>query len=423
MTYAGSPARGRAPRLAYVIETLGAVAKGDDAPTGICVVVDARTGKVLTTWRGHAARAPQRGAARSAASHAAGARQARVIPGVRRGPVIVLDDKLAPAPQTVGGRYGTWRAILPESSLANWDASPTVAGTHVFSPDLDAAIRNTRDVVVHMCFTRGFCSRDGTNADRWQPFQVTGNIDGNVGFYDPFLQRVFLTTLYGYQNDAIAHEFGHHVDQTFSGDDKVLDQEVREVREGIADMFAIDFDREDATFGEDGPGGKNTERPVENWATGGPSGQPLRMSQYDCSVTDVHFNSMILGHAYYSFAQKVTPDVAGRVLYQVVTDLGPEARFTTVANAFVNKATAIMQNPTVAADARQAFLVDGGMDKAPPTCTPAAPPPPPPPPSPPPPPPPSNVAVPDVRGDTPGAASSELSAVGLTSRHPATCHR
>ena len=35
VTYAGNPARGRAPRLAYVIETLGAVAKGDDAPSGI----------------------------------------------------------------------------------------------------------------------------------------------------------------------------------------------------------------------------------------------------------------------------------------------------------------------------------------------------------------------------------------------------
>ena len=87
---------------------------------------------------------------------------------------------------------------------------------------------------------------------------MTGASLAFISFYEPFSQRVFLTSLAGYQNDVIAHEFGHHVDQTFSGDDKVLDREVREVREGIADMFAIDFDREDGTLGEDGPGGQNT---------------------------------------------------------------------------------------------------------------------------------------------------------------------
>ena len=65
------------------------------------------------------------------------------------------------------------------------------------------------------------------------------------------------------------------------------------------------------------------------------------MSRYDCSVTEVHFNGMILSHAYYSFAQKVTPDIAGRVLYQVVTNLGKEARYVTVANAFVSTAASL----------------------------------------------------------------------------------
>ena len=420
ITYAGNPARGRPPRLAYVIETLPRRALRAETPAGLCVVVDARTGSVLTTWHGHAARPPRRTLTRSASAHPARVRRAIMIPGVRRGPVIALNDGRAPTSDPPvfglqkGGPYGSWRAILPQSSLANWDTSPTLASTNVFQPSLDAAIRNTRNVVVHMCFTRDFCSRNGVRDDRWKPLQVTGAADLDDTAYFGFLQRVFLLEKASYQNDVIAHELGHHIDFIRSADDHTGSREAPEVAEGLADMFAYDFDREDATLGEDGPRGKNTEVPAIRWDA--PSfGQPSRMSQYVCNP-DPHFNSTILSHAYFRFVQMVGPDVAGFVLYQVPQLRGPNAAYVAVANTFVSvAATTFRESPQVASAARQAFLVEGGMDHAPPPCIPAAPPTPPAPvPTPEPTPaPPTQVMVPDVRGGTPGAASSELSVAGL----------
>lgn len=246
---------------------------------------------------------------------------------------------------------------------------------------------------------------------------MTGNTSDPNGqsLYRAFLQRVFLMPIAGYQNDVIAHELGHHIDYIRSGDTRFATNEQQEVAEGIADMFAYDFDREDATLGEDSSSGKNTEAPIRNWATS-ILGQPFRMADYRCNA-GIHFNSTILSHAYYSFVQDIGPDVAGFLLYQLPHELGPNGTFVGLANAFVHLATTnYPNNPEVAADARQAFLIDGGLTQGPPACPTAAPPPPPPPALPPPPPPlpPWNVAVPDLLGDTPGAASSELSAVGLT---------
>lgn len=113
VAYAGDPARGLLPRLAYVIEMLGAVAKGDDAPTGLCVVVDARTGRVLTTWKGNAAPASARHIARSAGAVAVAAS------GLRRSVTIVVNDAQKPAPPPtsqdpptfgieIGSHYGDW---------------------------------------------------------------------------------------------------------------------------------------------------------------------------------------------------------------------------------------------------------------------------------------------------------------------------
>ena len=220
IVYAGTPARGRAPRLAYVVETAGAATQGEDDPSGLCVVVDARTGRVLTTWRGSAARTSRRRAARPAAARAASMRQVGVTPGVRSAPIIRLNDKLAPGPQTEGGPYGFWRSVLPQNVLANWQTSPTLNTSHVFNADLDAAIRNTKDVVVHMCVTRGFCSRDGTG-DARKPFQLTGNdtVSQEGGaFYSHGLERTFLNPFRGYQNDVIAHELGHLIHHVRSRD-------------------------------------------------------------------------------------------------------------------------------------------------------------------------------------------------------------
>ena len=52
-------------------------------------------------------------------------------------------------------------------ALANWDAGPgRIRSPQVFKPELDAALRNVKDVVVHMCFTREFCSNSGAASGR-----------------------------------------------------------------------------------------------------------------------------------------------------------------------------------------------------------------------------------------------------------------
>ena len=53
-------------------------------------------------------------------------------------------------------------------------------------------------------------------------------------------------------NDVIAHEFGHIMDAEYAGD-RASSQNLAgdAVEEAIADMFAYDYDRENATIGED----------------------------------------------------------------------------------------------------------------------------------------------------------------------------
>jgi len=166
---------------------------------------------------------------------------------------------------------------------------------------------------------------NGVRDDRWEPLLVTGNANIDQGAaYIAGLHRFFVNALAGYANDTIAHELGHHIHHVRSGDLEFDTTVQKEVAEGIAGMFAYDFNREDATLGEDGLSGKNALFPIRGWDT--PSnGQPSLMSQYQCN-SDVHFNSTILSHAYCSFVQEVAPDVAGYLLYQVPAALGRTGR-------------------------------------------------------------------------------------------------
>ena len=203
---------------------------------------------------------------------------------------------------------------------------------------------------------------------------MTGNNSGDQNFHVAGSERVFLTPAGGYRNDTIGHELGHHVDHVLAHHELDGGQEQQEVHEGVADMFAYDADQEDATF---------------------------------------------------RFVQQVRYPVAGFLLYRTPALVGPVPHFTDVANAFVNVATAAYpESPQTAAAARQAFLTEGGMDRGP-QCIPAAPPSPPAPapapapaptpaPAPAPAPAPTKIAVPGVRGESPGAAGSTLRAAGLS---------
>ena len=327
---------------------------------------------MLTTWRGNAEHAPARTGGRSARASAVRATRERIIL-LRDAKVPSTDPPTVPELE-IGAPYASWAATGNSFLLASWDPAPfkfTLAGA--VQPGLEAAIRNTKDVLAHMCFTRGFCSRDGLSDGTWSHTQVIGNSTiRTVGKYISALERVYLDPTAGYQNDLIAHELGHEITIVRGGDSLARDPEQREVAEGLADMFAYDFDRADATFGEDGPSGKGTAVPYRSWNTA-MHGEPLRMADYRCN-TDPHFDSLILSHAYYSFVQQVGPDAAGFLLYRVPALVGPGARYTSVANAFVSAATSSYPGDSrVAAAVRQAFLTDGGLTSGPSPCPTVAP--------------------------------------------------
>ena len=96
--------------------------------------------------------------------------------------------------------------------------------------------------------------------------------------------------------------------------------------------------------------------------------------------------------------------MAGYLLRPVPGTVGPKPSFTGAANAFVVVAEKQYGSETqVAAAVRKTFHTDAGLTSGPPACIPAAPPPSPPP---------SQVVAPNLQGDSPGAASAELSNVG-----------
>jgi Zn-dependent metalloprotease len=118
-----------------------------------------------------------------------------------------------------------------------------------------------------------------------------------------------------------------------------------EVEEALADMFAYDYDRNDATLGEDRAGASGVG--IRDWQT--PSNlrgnhdknrvtpripYPATMAQYRCDATDEHFNSTILSHGYFLFVQNVGHDVAGAVLHRVPAKLSARPRYIEVMRAF-----------------------------------------------------------------------------------------
>ena len=129
-------------------------------------------------------------------------------------------------------------------------------------------------------------------------------------------------------NDVLAHEMGHVMDWWYAGDRLVPQDDVegRGVEEAIADMFAYEYDRFDATNGEDSRNGV-----LRNWANphspnAGGVTFPAHMNEYDPSRSP-HYNSTILSHAYYRFVQSVGHHKAGRVLHTVPGLLPPLPRF------------------------------------------------------------------------------------------------
>lgn len=148
----------------------------------------------------------------------------------------------------------------------------------------------------------------------------------------------------------IAHELGHHIDFTHA-DDRIFTFEAQQVQEGLADMFAYDYDRQDATLAED------VVTRVD-WANPFPS----QMRDYRCDASDIHTNATILSHAYYSFVQKVGHPLAGYLLHYVPPALPPRPTFVAVKDAFLSLARAIRSTyPQLLPAATEAFVAEAGI--------------------------------------------------------------
>ena len=297
--YAGSPSSGRSGRWrrarpVWVVELELPVVGGEDAGSGICVVVDARTGKVVARWPGIAdrpERGPEaRGAGASAASLAAASAPADFDPRTRESrPLIVVDgtgkDNPPPAGEDV---YAEFRTTGNTRLRSSW---PTAlqARDPVAQPsdDMDALTANAASAAREVCVVRGWCGEDGAwqpGAVRVFPWIVIGNTTGpsraSSSSLNVWINHDHIAPGTGARagrpdlafNDVIAHEFGHIIDWIYAGDrvssDKPL--ETDSVEEALADMFAYDFDREDATIAEESggvirdwevPGSKSSRRP------------------------------------------------------------------------------------------------------------------------------------------------------------------
>ena len=169
-------------------------------------------------------------------------------------------------------------------------------------------------------------------------------------------------------NDVIAHEFGHIIDWIYAGDrvssDKPL--ETDSVEEALADMFAYDFDREDATIAEESGGViRDWDVPGSKFRGDPPQPYPAHMRDYDptppldnAGEPIEHFNSTILSHAYYEYVKRIGHPKAGRVLHNVPATLSPRPTFNEVARGFVARAGEIYPqdgpDPGTRSDAREA---------------------------------------------------------------------
>ena len=282
-------------------------AAGDvDARSGLCIVVDAKTGKVIARWPGIADRPDHGPDARGASARPAGATGAVAAatsdPRERRSRVLALFDATgqdAPPP-IAEDFYAEFRTTGSTRLRSSWPPSLGARGPDAEpSAAMDALTANAASAAREVCVVRGWCGQNGA----WQPdalsvspWVVMGNTTGGSHMSPASLyvwidnQSIARGT--GARagrpdlafNDIVAHEFGHVIDLGYAGDRFSPTQfnfEGKEIQEALADMFAYDFDREDATFGEETTSGatRDWEVPGREDFAGRP--YPAHMRDHD----------------------------------------------------------------------------------------------------------------------------------------------
>ena len=181
-----------------------------------------------------------------------------------------------------------------------------------------------------------FCGRRGGFDGTVRAFRVTARAPRRPPAPErprhPLLhsqQRVFVArSPPARSEDILAHELGHQIDLT-KGGDRTANIDVDEAEEALADMYAYDFDHDDATLGEADPsGGFPTGSLASTGRTPGVISRPRRAypahhSEFKCARTDTHFNGTIDSHAYFLFDQKIGQVEAAAVLHELSSALGP----------------------------------------------------------------------------------------------------
>jgi Thermolysin metallopeptidase, alpha-helical domain len=385
--YAGTPttrrrAERRPARRVWVVE----VQRRDrsrDIQANLCIAVDAATGKVIGRWPGMADR-PDRGP--NARGRTLGAPPDS---GARRDPrdnasyvLMVKDGTLDPDPIDAPP-YAVFVTADDPRVSSNWpfyiDARLPSADPGTVS--MDAATANTANVARTICVVRGWCGGEGAfqpDAIFVKPWLVVANTTGAARASRA--DRATLDVRLGSQsiargngdpnvpaNDIVAHEFGHVMDWVYAGDrsaDKSAPQSF-EVEEGLADMFAYEYDRGDALIGEDTQGGTRIDMADPGSIDLGGQPYPDHLDDYDRTPPldaddqpDYHYNGTILSHAYYLLVQRIGHAKAGRVLHNVPSLLSPKPFFREVAWAFYLRALQIY-GVAASADARAAFTQVG----------------------------------------------------------------
>ena len=362
--YAGSPGdRWRRARPVWVVELERPAAPGEDARSGLCIVVDAATGKIVARWPGIADR-PDRGSdARGATAPAA---TAAADPRLRESrPLDLWDATGKDAPPPIGEDFYAEFITTGNTRLRSSWPSALAARAPFAEPsaDMDAITANAASAAREVCVVRGWCGQNGAwqpGATRVNPWIVMGNTTGgshmSPGSLYVWISHDSIAPGTGSRagrpdlafNDTIAHEFGHVMDLGYAGDRFSPTQfnfEGKEVQEALADMFAYDFDREDPTIGEETTGGaiRDWQVPGREDFAGRP--YPAHMRDYDTTPPlDArgnrvpHFNSTILSHAYYEYVKRIGHPQAGRVLHNVPATLSPFPTFKEVARGFVSRA-------------------------------------------------------------------------------------
>jgi Zn-dependent metalloprotease len=372
--YAGRPtseraAEARRPRSVWVVEVHPRPAPGDDAPTALCIVVDAHSGKVIARWPGMADR-PDRGSsargqrADGVAPAASAAQLGTVVdPRDRKSrPLLIYDGtgKDPTGPITLDF-YTSFDTTGPTRQNSSWPfyLNSTFGPAARRSADMDAVAANAANTARSICVGRGWCGRTGASVigTAIVPWIVIGNTTGrskasrltlNVWLAHDSIARGNGDPNSAF-NDILAHEFGHVMDWVYAGDrfsSQGFTVEGREVEEALADMFAYDYDRDDSLIGEEtGPRRQDLADPGSVTFPGASRPYPQHMLQYDRTPpldangdADPHFNASILSHAYYRFVQAEGHARAGRVLHNVPSALSPFPTFAQVANAFILRA-------------------------------------------------------------------------------------